>query len=65
MGKVFNSGLGGYTCDNCSTLLWTGVDKKKFIYTIELIDIIEHLDFFYCSKKCLKESNSTFKEPVE
>lgn len=39
MAEVFNSGMGGYTCDGCSTLLWTGhngltnPDGRNYDYT--------------------------------
>lgn len=58
MAEKFNSGYGGYTCDNCSVLLWAGANGKDkserriYCYNTKLENIVRVKDKIFCSKKC-------------
>jgi len=64
MGMTFNSGMGGYTCDSCNTLLYAGgwfwnkdrsKDDRNFYYFTQKEDILEKEDKQFCSKECFKK----------
>lgn len=59
MGEKFNSGIGGYTCDTCSILLWAGRDgdekpeNRRYIYTAEPGTVLEDgQGHWFCSNRC-------------
>lgn len=67
MTEKFNSGMGGYTCDNvsCSKLLWAGAraaerpDKRRYIYSTLSQNVrrreINGQVFYFCSEACAQE----------
>jgi hypothetical protein len=58
MCEKFNSGLGGYICDQCRVLLWAGrngsaqPEKRKYIYSATAESIVALDGNFYCSEEC-------------
>ena len=58
MGWKFNSGIGGYTCDECCKLIFAGMPgkQKKYIYDTEHGEEIEsasgELRWIFCSMDC-------------
>ena len=69
MVERFNSGMGGYTCDICHTLLWAGRDGKDnkknriYNYSHKATDIYETENgtYKFC-KKCGPKDKSRRKE---
>lgn len=59
MSERFNSGLGGYTCDTCKTLLWSGrdgatnPDNRQMVYKASREDIKKD-NLFFCNDNCRK-----------
>lgn len=73
MTERFNSGLGGYTCDTCSRLLWSGFDGDQRVYCYEATPetVLSRKGKHYCSQICLCKSDPslplyefTVTEPV-
>jgi len=60
MSERFNSGIGGYTCDNCLVLLWAGVggaktpENRRYIYSTKKEDIVKVRKDWFCSKDCVE-----------
>jgi hypothetical protein len=57
MSERFNSGQGGYTCDQCNVLMWAGLsgDEKIYCYSLTEKDIVEIEGKFFCCSKCAEE----------
>jgi len=60
MSEKFNSGYGGYTCDQCHILLWSGIggledkSRRKYIYNVKDKDVITVNEKAFCLP-CVKE----------
>lgn len=64
MSEKFNSGHGGYTCDGCSILLWSGhlgskYPENRFYYPEWMlgfkIEDIEEIDNKFFCPNCVKK----------
>jgi hypothetical protein len=62
MGERFNSGNGGYTCDQCGVLIWSGYSGKSvpenryYEYGTKKEAIVENEEVCFCSQKCYEDS---------
>lgn len=60
MSERFNSGMGGYTCDECCVLLWAGIGgaenpaNRFYSYEAKAEDIVAKNGCFYCADCAIK-----------
>lgn len=60
MTERFNSGYGGYTCDECNVLLWAGhsgstnPENRFFCYKAKPHNIVQYNACFYCADCAIK-----------
>ena len=52
MVEVFNSGMGGYICDQCRKLLYAGKTVRHYVYSSFKEDIVEEGGLKFCSTRC-------------
>jgi hypothetical protein len=58
MTERFNSGHGGYTCDHCGRLLWSGMNgahepgNRLYIYGADPEHIVQRDGRFFCDDGC-------------
>lgn len=66
MTEKWNSGVGGYICDNCRALLWAGhngsedVRNRRYIYSVTPTTVVEFAEWpdgyiAFCSNLCVRE----------
>lgn len=57
MPEVFNSGNGGYTCDCCSKLLWSGPSNvPRYTYAASCDSIVRFGEKYFCSEECVSKT---------